>query len=345
MADESESAGARAERLARFQPASGMLTPRFSGLASFMRLPVLDPVEAVGDGAGEGAGEGTRLVEIGLIGIPFDGTTTNRPGARLGPRAVREASTGMRALNHATGVAPYALAACADLGDVPVNPVDAAETARRIEAFYRPLAEAGIVPLTVGGDHFITYPVLRALGAARPLGLIHIDAHSDTDDAQYGGARLTHGTPFRRAVEDGVLDPRRCIQIGIRGSMDAADERDWAVAQGMRILTMEEVCARGLPEVAAEARAVTGDGPTYLSFDIDALDPAFAPGTGTPEIGGFTTREALHLLRALRGLDLVGADVVEVAPPLDSAGITALAGAGIAFEILCLLAERVAARH
>ncbi|MEH3116170.1 MAG: agmatinase [Methylorubrum populi] len=336
MAEGAEGAAAgpaaRAERLARFQPASGMVTPRFSGLASFMRLPVLDPGAAAG------------RIEIGLIGIPFDGATTNRPGARLGPRAVREASTGTRTLNHATGVAPYALAACADLGDVPVNPVDAAETDRRIEAFYRPLAAGGIVPLTVGGDHFVTYPVLRALGAARPLGLIHIDAHSDTDDAQYDGTRLTHGTPFRRAVEAGVLDPRRCIQIGIRGSMDAPDERDWALAQGMRIVAMEEVCARGLPEVAAEARAVVGEGPAYLSFDIDALDPAFAPGTGTPEIGGFTTREALHLLRALRGLDLVGADVVEVAPSLDPTGITALSGAGIAFEILCLLAERVASR-
>ncbi|MFY9292032.1 MAG: agmatinase [Methylorubrum rhodinum] len=323
---------ARAERLARFRPASGMDTPRFSGLSSFMRLPVLAPADAPG------------AVEIGLIGIPFDGTTTNRPGARLGPRALREASTGTRALNHATGIAPYALAACADLGDVPVNPVDAAETDRRIEAFYRPLAEAGLVPLSVGGDHFVSYPVLRALGAARPLGLIHIDAHSDTDDSQYGGSRLTHGTPFRRAVEAGVLDPKRCVQIGIRGSMDAADERDWAKDQGIRIVEMEEVCARGLPEVAAEARAVVGDAPAYLSFDIDALDPAFAPGTGTPEIGGFTTREALHLLRALRGLDLVGADLVEVAPPLDAAGITSLAGAGLLFEILCLLAERVAVR-
>ncbi|WP_232628779.1 agmatinase [Methylobacterium sp. Leaf118] len=322
-----------AERRARFRPASGMETPRFSGIASFMRLPVLAPEDAPG------------AVEIGLIGIPFDGTTTNRPGARLGPRAVREASTGTRAINHATGIAPYALAACADLGDVPVNPVDAADTDRRIEAFYRPLAEAGIVPLSVGGDHFVSYPVLRALGAARPLGLIHIDAHSDTDDSQYGGSRLTHGTPFRRAVEVGALDPRRCVQIGLRGSLDAADERDWARGQGIRIIEMEEVCARGLPEVAAEARAVIGEAPAYLSFDIDALDPAFAPGTGTPEIGGFTTREALHLLRALRGLDLVGADVVEVAPPLDPAGVTALAGAGLAFEILCLLAERVAARR
>jgi len=331
----SEHATARslADRIARFRPLSGMDTPRFSGIASFMRLPVLDPAQAAG------------VVEIGLIGIPFDGATTNRPGARLGPRAVREASTGTRGVNHATLVAPYALAPCADLGDVPVNPVDAAETLRRIEAFYRPLAEAGIVPLSVGGDHFVTYPVLRALGRERPLGLIHIDAHSDTDDAQYDGARLTHGTPFRRAIEDGVLDPGRTVQIGLRGSLDDAHERAWARERGIRMIEMEEVCARGLPEVAAEARAIVGGAPAYLSFDIDALDPAFAPGTGTPEMGGFTAREALHLVRALRGVDLVGADVVEVAPALDPGGITALAGATLAFEILCLLAERAAARR
>lgn len=321
-----------AARIAGFRPASGMETPRFSGLPSFMRLPVRAPEAADG-------------VEIGLVGIPFDGATTNRPGARLGPRFVREASTGTRMINHASGIAPYALAACADLGDVPVNPVDAAETCRRIEAFFTGLHAAGIVPLAVGGDHLVTYPVLRALGAARPLGLVHIDAHSDTDDGQYGGTRLTHGTPFRRAVEDGVLDPRRCVQIGIRGSMDAADERDWALAQGMRLITMEEVVARGLAEVVAEARAVVGPGPAYLSFDIDALDPAYAPGTGTPEIGGFTTREALFLLRALGGLDLVGADLVEVAPPLDPTGLTALTGGQIAFEILCLLADAVATRR
>ncbi len=324
---------AQTDRLARFRPASGMETPRFSGVPSFMRLPVLASEAAPG------------AVDIGLIGIPFDGATTNRPGARLGPRGVREASTGTRAVNHATGVAPYDLAACADLGDVPVNPVDVAETVRRIEAFYRPLAKAGIVPLTVGGDHLVTYPVLRALGADRPLGLIHIDAHSDTDDAQYGGSRLTHGTPFRRAIEDGVLDPRRCVQIGIRGSLDAADERAWALAQGVRIVEMDEVCARGLPEVAAEARAIVGAAPAYLSFDIDALDPAFAPGTGTPEIGGFSSREALHLLRSFRGLDLVGGDLVEVAPSLDPSGITAITGGALLFEILCLLAEAAARRR
>ncbi|GBU18578.1 Guanidinopropionase [Methylobacterium jeotgali] len=323
---------ADAARIARFRPASGMETPRFSGIPSFMRLPVRDPAAAEG-------------VEIGLVGIPFDGATTNRPGACLGPRAVREASTHTRAVNHSTGVAPYALAACADLGDVPVNPIDAAETCRRIEAFHAALRSQGIVPLSVGGDHLVSYPVLRALGAGRPLGLVHIDAHSDTDDSQYGGTRLTHGTPFRRAVEDGVLDPRRMVQIGIRGSLDSADERDWALAQGIRIVTLEEAVGRGLPETVAEARAVVGEGPAYLSFDIDALDPAYAPGTGTPEPGGFTTREALYLVRSLRGLDLVGADLVEVSPPLDAAGITALAGGTLLFEILCLLAEAVAARR
>lgn len=323
---------ADAARIARFRPASGMDTPRFSGVASFMRLPVRDPAAAEG-------------VEIGLVGIPFDGATTNRPGARLGPRGVREASTGTRGLNHATGIAPYALAACADLGDVPVNPIDAGETCRRIEAYVLHLRTAGIVPLGVGGDHLVSYPVLRALGRDRPLGLVHVDAHSDTDDDQYGGTRLTHGTPFRRAVEDGVLDPKRCVQIGIRGSMDAAAERDWACAQGIRIVTMEEAAACGMPEVAAEARAIVGLGPTYLSFDIDALDPAYAPGTGTPEIGGLTTREALTLLRSLRGLDFVGADLVEVAPPLDASGLTALTGGQLAFEILCLLADAVATRR
>ncbi len=321
-----------AARIAAFRPASGMETPRFAGVASFMRLPCRDLRTAEG-------------VEIGVVGIPFDGATTNRPGARLGPRGVREASTGTRAINHASGIAPYALAACADLGDVAVNPIDVGETCRRIEAFMLGLMGAGIVPLGIGGDHLITYPILRALGRDRPLGLVHIDAHSDTDDAQYGGTRLTHGTPFRRAVEDGVLDPKRCVQIGIRGSMDGADERDWACAQGIRVITMDEAAARGMPEVAAEARSIAGLGPTYLSFDIDSLDPAYAPGTGTPEIGGLTTREALTLLRSMRGLDLVGADLVEVAPPLDPSGLTALTGGQLAFEILCLLADSVAARR
>ncbi len=320
------------EELAAFQPLSGMVMPRFAGLSTFMRLPVRDASQAPG------------AVDIGIIGIPFDSAVTNRPGTRLGPRGVREQSALMRLVNHATKVSPYALAACADLGDVPVNPVDVIDTLARVEAFYAPLHAAGIVPLTIGGDHLMTYPVLRVLGQGRPLGLIHVDAHSDTADSYFGNASLTHGTPFRRAIEDGVLDPKRTVQIGIRGTLYAHDERAWALEQGIRVIEMEEVVERGIPDVVREARAIVGAAPTYLTYDIDSLDPAYAPGTGTPEVGGFTTREALQLVRSLRGLDLVGADVVEVAPPLDPSGVTALAGATLAFELLCLLAEAHAAR-
>lgn len=321
-----DDAARRSDRLKTFQPVSGMVLPRFAGIATFMRLPHLDPVEA-------------GRIDIGLFGVPFDGATTNRPGARLGPRGVREASSLMQLVNGATLVAPYELCACADLGDVPVNPNDISDTLGRIEAFVAGLAANGVTPLAVGGDHIVSYPILRALGRKRPLGMIHVDAHSDTGDVYLGGQRLTHGTPFRRAIEDGVLDPTRTVQIGLRGTLYARDERDWARGQGVRIIDMEEAADRGVPSVIAEARDIVGSGPTYFSFDVDALDPAFAPGTGTPEIGGFTTREALQLVRGFRHLDLVGADVVEVSPPLDPSGNTALVGATIAFELLCLLAE------
>ena len=317
----------RARRLEAYQPLSGMVVPRFAGISTFMRLPYLDPAQAPGE------------IDIALVGIPFDGATTNRPGTRLGPRQVREASSLMRLVNYGTSVAPYELCACADVGDVPTNPIDVIDTLRRIEALVSHLHQGGVTPLSIGGDHIVSYPILRALGAKRPLGMIHIDAHSDTGDTYFGGQKLTHGTPFRRAIEDGVLDPKRTVQIGIRGTMYSRDERDWALGQGIRIIDMEEVVEKGIPYAIAEARRVVGAEPTYFSFDIDAVDPAFAPGTGTPEIGGFTSREALQLVRGFRHLDLVGADMVEVSPPLDQTGGTALVGASIAFELLCLLAE------
>jgi guanidinopropionase len=317
----------REQRLDAFQPLSGMVIPRFAGISTFMRLPYLDPMRAVGE------------IDIALLGVPFDGATTNRPGARLGPRQVREASSLMRLVNYGTLVAPYELCACADVGDVPINPIDVSDTLDRIEAMVSHLAQGGVTPLSIGGDHIVSYPILRALGARRSLGMIHVDAHSDTGDTYFGGQKLTHGTSFRRAIEDGVLDPKRTVQIGIRGTMYSRDERDWALDQGIRIIDMEEVAQMGIPHAIAEARRVVGTGPTYFTFDIDAIDPAFAPGTGTPEIGGLTTREALQLVRGLRHLDLVGADVVEVSPPFDQAGGTALVGASIAFELLCLLAE------
>jgi len=313
--------------LARFQPLSGMVVPRFAGPTSFMRLPQLAPADAAG------------CVDVGFVGIPFDGATTNRPGARLGPRQVREASTLIRNVNDSTRIAPYERLTAADLGDIAINPIDAADTVGRIEAAIAEIVQGGILPIAVGGDHLISYPVLRVLGRTRPLGMVHVDAHTDMGDSYFGGQRLTHGTGFRRAIEDGVLDPRRTVQIGIRGTMYSTDERDWALAQGVRIIDMEEVAAIGIEAAVAEARRIAGDGPTYLSFDIDALDPAFAPGTGTPEIGGLTTREALRLLRGFRGMPLIGADLVEVSPPLDATGATAHVAAGLLFEMLCLVAE------
>jgi guanidinopropionase len=317
----------REQRLEAYQPLSGMVLPRFAGISTFMRLPHIAPTQAPGE------------IDIAILGIPFDGATTNRPGARLGPRQVREASSLMRLVNYGTLVAPYDLCACADVGDVPVNPIDVLDTLRRIEAEVGYLHHGGVTPLSIGGDHIISYPILRALATKGPLGMIHIDAHSDTGDTFFGGQKLTHGTPFRRAIEDGVLDPKRMVQIGIRGTMYSADERQWALDQGIRIIDMEEVAEKGIPYAIAEARRVVGLEPIYFTFDIDSVDPAFAPGTGTPEIGGFTSREALQLVRGFRHLNLIGADMVEVSPPLDQSGGTALVGASIAFELLCLLAE------
>ncbi len=322
----------RKQRLEAYQPLSGMVVPRFAGISTFMRLPYLAPTQAPGE------------IDIALLGIPFDGATTNRPGARLGPRQVRDASSLMRLVNYGTLVAPYDLCACADVGDVPVNPVDVQDTLARIEAEVSYLHQGGVTPLSIGGDHIISYPILRALGSERPLGMIHVDAHSDTGDTYFGGQKLTHGTPFRRAIEDGVLDPKRTVQIGIRGTMYSADERQWALDQGIRIIDMEEVAENGISYAIAEARRIAGMEQTYFTFDIDSIDPAFAPGTGTPEIGGFTSREALQLVRGFRHLNLVGADMVEVSPPLDQTGGTALVGASIAFELLCLLAEARAER-
>jgi guanidinopropionase len=205
------------------------------------------------------------------------------------------------------------------------------------------IVQTGAIPLCVGGDHLTTLPVLRAVAKEGPVGLIHFDAHSDTNDTYFGDNPYTHGTPFRRAIEEGLLDPKRIVQIGIRGSVYDPGEHDWAKEQGIRIIYMEEFLRRGAEDVMDEARRIAGDGPTYISFDIDSIDPSMAPGTGTPEIGGFSSREAQQMVRLLAGVDIVGADVVEVAPPFDLAGMTALAGATIMFELLCVIAGQVAA--
>ena len=278
-------------------------------------------------------------VDIGLVGVPWDGGTTNRPGARHGPRQVRDLSTMVRNVNRASGIQPFSLCNCADLGDTPVNPVDLMDSLARIQGFYDRLHAAGIAPLSIGGDHLVSLPILRALAKDGPVGMVHFDAHTDTWDGYFGGFKYTHGTPFRRAIEEGLLDPRRTVQIGIRGALYSDAEDTWGQEQGIRVIDIDEFHRLGVQAVVAEARRVVGDGATYVSFDVDALDPVYAPGTGTPEIGGLTTLEAQHLVRGLQGLNLIGGDVVEVSPPFDPSGNTAMVAATMAFEILCVLAD------
>ena len=313
-----------------FTPITGSVMPRFAGLATLMRLPYVGFDDAQ-----------FANVDIGLIGVPWDGGTTNRPGARHGPRQVRDISTMVRNVNRASGLKPFSICNCADLGDTPVNPVDLMDSLNRIHVFYDKVCAAGITPLSVGGDHLVSLPIMRALAKNGPIGMVHFDAHTDTWDGYFGGFKYTHGTPFRRAIEEGLLDPKRTIQIGIRGALYSDAEDTWGQEQGIRVIDIDEFHAMGLETVMAEARRVVGDGQTYVSFDVDALDPVYAPGTGTPEIGGLTTLEAQRMVRMLQGLNLVGGDVVEVSPPFDPSGNTALVAATMMFEILCVLADSV----
>ena len=308
------------------QPVDAAQVPRFAGHATFMRLPAVASAEGL---------------DIALVGIPWDGGTTNRAGARHGPREVRNLSSLMRSTHHVFKTEPFKIANIADVGDVAVNPIDLLDGLKKIETGIAEILSHGALPLSVGGDHLTTLPVLRAVARNAPLGLIHFDAHSDTNDTYFGENPYTHGTPFRRAIEEGLLDPRRIVQIGIRGSIYAPDEHDWAKDQGVRIIYMEEFVERGAQSVIAEVKEIVGAAPAYLTFDIDSIDPSMAPGTGTPEIGGFSTREAQSLIRLLDGVNLVGADVVEVAPPFDLGNMTSIVGATIMFELLCILARQV----
>lgn len=307
-----------------------MARPRFTGIPTFMRAPLVEDLSQL---------------DIGLAGIPFDGGVTNRAGARHGPREVRNQSSLMRKINQSSGIAPFDLCRIADIGDAwVVKPFELEGALREIESFYRRLHDHGVVPISVGGDHSVTLPVLRAIARSRPVGLVHFDAHCDTGD-DYLGSKFHHGAPFRRAVEEGLLDPKRTIQIGIRGGTVLPDLWRFSYESGMRVVTMDELADLGTARVIEEARRVVGDGPTYVTFDVDGLDPAFAPGTGTPEVGGFSTFDAMRMIRGLRGLHLVGGDVVEVSPPFDPSGTTALVGATMMFEILCVVAESVAQRR
>jgi guanidinopropionase len=298
--------------------------PRYSGIPTFFRTP-----------------QSVSLAEtdIGIIGVPFDGGVTNRTGTRHGPRAVRDQSSLLRRIHPTTLLAPFEVARVRDLGDCWIERPFALEGALgEIGGFYDTIVAANVVPLSVGGDHSISLPILRAVAAKRPVGMVHIDAHCDTGD-DYLGSRFHHGAPFRRATEEGLLDPKRVIQIGIRGTTNDPDMWGFSTRSGMRVLPMDEFHDKGWQFAAEEARRIVGSGPTYLSYDIDSLDPSQAPGTGTPEAGGITALEAIRLLRALRGIDFVGGDLVEVSPPFDVGTITSFNGASILFEILCLLVE------
>ena len=283
-------------------------------------------------------------LDIALVGIPFDGGVTNRTGARHGPREIRNQSSLMRMINQATGVNPYELCSIADVGDAWVQkPFELTGALQEIEDFFQMVHQSGTVPVSAGGDHSVTLSIFRAIAKDRPLGMVHFDAHCDTGD-DYLGSKFHHGAPFRRAVEEGLLDPQRTIQIGIRGPLNDPDVWKFSEDSGMRVVSIEEFYDSGWRAVMAEARKVVGEGPTFITFDVDGLDPVYAPGTGTPEVGGFTTHEAQQMIRSLRGLQLFGGDVVEVAPPFDPSGTTALVGASIMFEILCVVSESVASR-
>ena len=298
----------------------GRRTLPYAGIPTFLGLP------QAGDAAG---------LDVAVVGVPTDLGVSNRAGARFGPRAVRTIER-IGPFHPTQRLVPKARLNVADIGDVPFRSRYSLEqTLEDIESFYTGLYSLGVRPLSVGGDHSITYPILKALGRERPVGLVHIDAHCDTMGA-YDGSKFHHGGPFRLAVLDGVLDPERTIQIGIRGSSNVFWE--FSYASGMTVIGMEEFMAQGLEAIAARARAVVGDGPVYVTVDVDGFDPAYAPGTGTPEVGGLTAREGLALLRALTGLDIVGADVVEVAPQYDPTTNTAQLAAQLLFEELALLA-------
>ncbi len=297
----------------------------FAGLPTLLCAPHRPPVDGEPDLAN---------LKVALAGVPMDLGVTNRPGARFGPRALRTMER-IGPYNHALDCSPVADLGAADIGDVPFRSRFSLEQSiEDIEVFYAKLKAASVAPVSVGGDHSITHPILKALGRDRPLGLVHFDAHCDTMGA-FEGTKFHHGGPFRNAVLDGVLDPKRTIQIGIRGAAEYLWE--FSYDSGMTVIHCEEIERLGIAAIIAKAREVVGEGPVYVSFDVDGLDPVYAPGTGTPEVGGMTTREAQAILRGLKGLDIVGGDLVEVAPQYDATTNTAHTGAQLLFEILSLL--------
>jgi guanidinobutyrase / D-arginase len=309
-------------------PVDPLAVPRFAGPSTYARLPRLDEVPAC---------------DVAIVGVPFDAGTTYRPGARFGPAAIRAGSRLMRAYHPGLDVHPFGAQQVADAGDIACTPFDIAEAVGEIEAGARALLDATPHLIALGGDHTVALPLLRAVHARYgQAALIHFDAHLDTWDT-YFGASITHGTPFRRAFEEGLLAADRCAHVGIRGPLFGPEDLRDDAAFGFTIVGALDYERRSVEEVAAELRARVGDAPVYVSIDVDVLDPAHAPGTGTPEAGGLTSRELLATLRALDGVGLVAADVVEVSPAYDHAEVTAIAASNVVYELLGLLARRAGA--
>ncbi|HZO74431.1 MAG TPA: agmatinase [Ktedonobacteraceae bacterium] len=309
----------------RYQPGDALQSPRFCGVRTFARLPYVTTTEDV---------------DAMVLGVPFDTGVSYRAGARFGPAAIRDASSLLRPYNPAANVDVFGTLSVTDGGDLSVVPGYIEDSYARIEAGLQPVIDAGVIPICLGGDHSITLAELRVVARRYgPLGLAHFDAHSDTWD-EYFGRKYNHGTTFRRAIEENLLEPARCIQVGMRGSVYAAGDYDIPRRLGMQLIPDEEMRQHSMAEVARIVRERIGDGPTFLTFDVDFVDPAYTPGTGTPEVGGVTSWEALQLLRGLRGGNFVAFDIVEVLPAYDPAQITALLAANVAYEMLTLVAAK-----
>lgn len=304
------------------QPLNGNEMPRSGGIATMMRLPFA---------------AGSKGLGACFVGIPLDGGASNRPGTRLGPRQIRAESIMIRPYNLSTGAAPFESLQVADIGDIAINTFNLAATMDIITEAHKAILADGCIPLTMGGDHTLSYPILRAMAHRHgPVALIHVDAHADISDTMFG-EKLAHGTPFRRAFEDGCLKPDLVFQIGLRGSGYTPQDYDWSREQGFTVVKGDELWGKSLGPLMAEIRGKIGSHKTYLTFDIDSLDPSIAPGTGTPEIAGLTIQQGLEIIRGCRGLNLVGADLVEVSPPYDPLGTTALTAANLLYEMLCVL--------
>ncbi|MCA9729179.1 MAG: agmatinase [Candidatus Eisenbacteria bacterium] len=309
----------------KYHPPDAMVSPRICGVRTFMKLPHVVTTEDI---------------DFAIVGIPFDTGATYRVGARFGPEAIRAGSTMLRPFNGILGVDIFEHLSGVDYGDVPVVPGDIQASYDTIVDGLSPLVDAGVTTIGLGGDHSITLAELRAISRKHgPLGMVQIDAHPDTWKGHWG-QRYNHGTVFRRATEEGILDPSRVIQVGMRGSIYGWEDYEQSRQLGMELIPMHEVRDMGLPAVIQRMKDRVQDGPTFLTFDIDSLDPVYAPGTGTPEVGGFTSHEGLSLVRGLTGIDFVGADLVEVLPAYDHAEVTAMTAANVIFEFLSLLALR-----